>query len=490
MRRRADAGHRSRRLWKVPVLGLAVMGASFAMLGCQTPQQARAPQPQSSSFLSGVIEGFYGPSWSVPDTLQVMQFIHTHGMNAFLYAPKYDPYERAEWSVLYPPGPFATLHEIVNGALDNHVQFIYSISPGLSITYSSAQDRRLLLAKIAQLQAIGVHSFMLSFDDIGEGLSARDNRVYHGDLARAQASLADYVYEVERKRDPHFRLLIAQTVYYGTSDNAYWVSIKKYLLPQITPIWTGAWVLNDRITAQQVAQVQQDMGHRVLIWDNYPVNDFTYVVAKRPELFLGPLVGRAPGIPAEVAGYLFNPMYQARASEIALWTAAAYLRDPQHYQPQASWLRAIRAIGGPAAPALLTFAQDNRSYYYDNIRPPVFESAVASFWRTQPHGDALAHSALAHQFREMAAANGALAAHLPDRALYAEIAPWTSELSEQGQVGLQALAFWQADSGGKLSASQTRTLDGQIARLANNRLTVASDAVLAFLRQFVLRQGH
>lgn len=492
MRERVPTGKRKRK--RVKIASLTVLAVSLTLLATawhvsQPVQTASTPAPTApqSPFLSGVIEGFYGPSWSVPDTLQMMSFIHARKMNTFLYAPKYDPYERAQWSELYPPSAFAPLREIVAGALHNDVQFVYSISPGLSITYSSRRDRQLLLAKIAQLQSIGVHSFMLSFDDIGESLDAQDQRVYHGNLAQAEAALADYVYETEQRRDPHFRLLLAQTVYYGTTDNAFWDSLKKYLLPAITPIWTGAWVLNNQITAQQVRMVEADMGHRVLIWDNYPVNDFTYVVAKRPELFLGPVVGRDPLLPSLVAGYLFNPMYQSRASEIPLWTGAAYLRDPQHYQPLVSWQHALHAIGGPAWPALTLFAQANSSYYYDNTQPPALESAIAAFWHSKPMGTSVRNSALYIQLAQLATVNAQLKAGLPDRALYAQIAPFAEVLSQQAQVGLRALADWTADRGGTLTAVQARVLQGEIKKLSESSLTVASGGILAFLQQFAAR---
>lgn len=279
------------------------------------------PAVAKPPFLAGVIEGFYGPSWSVADTLAIMKFEQVHHMNTFLYAPKYDPYERLDWRQPYPRAAFARLRELIDGARADGIHFVYSISPGLNITYSSPRDRTALLAKINQVRRAGVNEFMLSLDDITGTLNAADNRRYQGNLAWAEADLANYVWSRERRLDPHFRLLLAQTQYYGVTDNPFWQSLKRYLSRAVTPIWTGSWALSQTITAAQVRAVEKDMGHRVIIWDNYPVNDFTYVINKRPELFLGPLTGRGAQVPSMTAGYLFNPMYQARASEVALWTA-------------------------------------------------------------------------------------------------------------------------------------------------------------------------
>lgn len=441
----------------------------------------RASPAAKPPFLAGVIEGFYGPSWSVADTLAIMRFERAHHMNAFLYAPKYDPYERIDWRQPYPPAAFAKLRSLIAGAQANGVHFVYSVSPGLNITYSSQQDRAALIAKINQLRGAGVNEFMLSLDDITGALNAADNRRYHGNLAWAEADLANYVWTKERRVDPHFRLLLAQTDYYGVTDNAFWKSLKRYLAPAVTPIWTGSWALSQTITASQVAAVERDMGHRVLIWDNYPVNDFTYVINKHPELFMGPLTGRGARVPSLVAGYLFNPMYQARASEIALWTAAAYLQNPAHYNPAQSWRQALRSIGGPAADALALFAADNSSYFDENLQPPRLAADMSAFWRERAAGANLRNTPLAHDFAAMMAVNGTLAAKLPDHILYEEIAPWARLLSLQGRAGLYTVFALQAAGRHALPGAKRAVIQRYLTEMRNNPLVTAGKATQNFL---------
>jgi len=451
---------------------------------------ARDKRSTKKAFLAGVVEGFYGPSWSVRDTLHMFQFMHHHFMNAFVYAPKYDLYERADWRQPYPRASWITMEKLIAGARANDIQFIYSISPGLNITYSSIADRNLLIAKINQLRAGGVHTFMLSLDDITGTLNAEDASLYKHNLAQAQSSLANYVWRTERAVDPQFRLLLAETNYFGTSDNAYWAGLKRYLAPQIDPIWTGSWALANTMTSAQVALVEKEMGHRLIIWDNYPVNDFTYIVAKKPVLFMGPLVGRSAGIPKLVDGYFFNPMYQSRASEIALSTGGDYLHDPAHYNPEDSWNVALHTIGGSAYTALRLFAEDERSRYYDNLQPTALVNAVASYWKHDKVLRSFKTNSLYRQFEAMAAVNSILAKRLPDHALYKEIAPFARLLSLQGSVGMEAIVYDQRKRFGSVSTHQTQQLRRNLQELDGNPDVIAGTVVQTFVATVLSKSNH
>ena len=90
-------------------------------------------------------------------------------------------------------------------------------------------------------------------------------------------------------------------------------------------------MVNDVITAQDARSWSATMGgRRPVLWDNTPVND----AVMTSHLFTGPLRGRDPQLPAELAGYLANPMVQARPSLAPLLSAAAWLRGED---PSAAW---------------------------------------------------------------------------------------------------------------------------------------------------------
>ncbi len=68
-----------------------------------------------------MVEGFYGPPWSHRDRLEVIAFCAERGMNAYVYAPKDDPYHRDQWRDPYPAGKLAELVELVEQAAELYV---------------------------------------------------------------------------------------------------------------------------------------------------------------------------------------------------------------------------------------------------------------------------------------------------------------------------------------------------------------------------------
>jgi hyaluronoglucosaminidase len=408
--------------------------------------------------MDGVIEGFYGPDWTVANTEAMFAFMAKHHLNTFVYAPKYDPYQRADWMKPYPPKNFAALAAIVHSAQAHHITFVYSVSPGLSIDYQSATDRKLLLGKINQVRSLGVTHFMLSFDDIGGNLTAA--------LATEQAQLADFVLHEERLHERSFSLMFTPTLYDGLSANPYWAALKTSLYQGISVIWTGPYVLSETITTEDAERVKQLIGHNLVIWDNYPVNDYTYLEAPyHPHLFLGPVVGRSAGLTKVVSAYFFNPMIQAQASEVALWTGAAYLNNPDGYQPLTAWNHAIETLGGKAASSFRLFAEANSESF---LAPSMntLAAQVSTFWAKPPLHPL--RSGLAQTFSQMAVANQAMKSGLSDRVLYQQMSPWSQLFSEEGQAGSDALTLWSAAKAGHApnaaSIDHLQTLEKSIAK--------------------------
>ena len=114
----------------------------------------------------GIVEGFFGPPWSMRHRRALFRFGAKRGMNTYLYAPKDDPYLRDRWRDEYPLAELARLKELVDRAAANHVRFTYALSPGLSVCYSSESDIAALTRKFDSLYAIGVRSFAVPLDDI------------------------------------------------------------------------------------------------------------------------------------------------------------------------------------------------------------------------------------------------------------------------------------------------------------------------------------
>lgn len=433
-----------------------------------TPPATPPPAPASPFALRGVVEGFYAPPWSVASTLQVLAFMGAHGMNTFVYAPKFDPYQRAQWQQPYPAAQLQGLQREVTAAKAAGVHFVYSLSPGNSITYSSPADRAALLAKIGQLADIGVHRFMLSFDDLrSDSLSAADAAAYPGGLGQAQVALTNFVLSSELPQDPHFQLLFTPTEYWGVRADAYTRSLAG-LSPAIRVLWTGPGVVSPQITLAEARAYGALIGREPVLWYNYPVNDWTAPNLNVPQiqprdLFMGPVKGLAPNLAAGVQGVLANPMLEAHASEIPLASLAAYLRDPSATgaaSATGAWQAAVVAAGGRAAAALLAFCQAEEPY---PIRTPDYswsstdpqldgmERSLLAAFRTSPAAAMRSDTAASLQttFQGWLQAPVQLAPdRLADPLLGQDIAPWVRWMPRDGEAGLDALSALRAAAAG------------------------------------------
>lgn len=107
------------------------LGVSGAILAGGAMMQ---PVSASSVPLRGVIEGFYGTPWQQEERLDILAFCRAEGFNAYLYAPKDDPYHREKWREPYPEDKLRELGALVKAAKAQDVHFIFAVSPGLDVS--------------------------------------------------------------------------------------------------------------------------------------------------------------------------------------------------------------------------------------------------------------------------------------------------------------------------------------------------------------------
>ena len=394
--------------------------------------------------MQGVVEGYYGPPWSAAARRDVIRFIGAHGLTTFLYAPKNDEKHRERWRDPYSPSEFGEFRRTVRAARRARVRFIYGISPGLDVCYSCPEDVDALRAKLAQLGRAGISRFALLLDDTPPRLSdARDQAFFGGAdetaLARAQARLAN---EMRRwlERSGRGRLeLVVPTIYSGTECHPYDSEMAGRLHGSIRLGWTGTGVFSPALTADQARARRSCLGHGVVLWDNFPVNDTLLT----NNLHLGPLAGRDPALPSALAGYLLNPMTQAHASLVPLATAAAYLRHPQRYDPEAAWREALREVGGDSSLAVL--AGQTRSSFLDLSDARDLSAIVDALAASYEGGEwTPAVDALEGEVARQVAAAAALPEELSGTALGAEISPCVAELGGHAARGMEAVRLLRA----------------------------------------------
>ncbi len=84
----------------------------------------------------GIVEGFFGPPWSMAQRARLFAFGAARGMNTYLYAPKNDPYHRQRWRQPYPRVLWEKLLSLIGQAQKHHIDFVYGFHPGEGLCFS------------------------------------------------------------------------------------------------------------------------------------------------------------------------------------------------------------------------------------------------------------------------------------------------------------------------------------------------------------------
>jgi hyaluronoglucosaminidase len=393
-------------------------------------------QGASPFALRGVIEGFYGTPWTHEQRLDLIRFITPRGMNAFVYAPKDDPLVRRDWRLPYSGAQLERLSELATECGRHAVDFVYSLSPGLSIRYSSPEDLDALAGKFDSVAALGVRAFGLLLDDIPDTLQHDSDRQAFPDLVDAHIALVRGLFG----RFGHDRrLIVCPTQYSGDGDEDYITRLGRGIDPRIDLFWTGRRIVSPTLDLIDAAAFVRSTGRPPTYWDNYPVND----VAMGHELHIGPYRGRDRHLWRFAAGIIANGMELFESSKIPFATIADYLDSPESYDPEASWQKALRDVVGEAdLEAFALFADNVRSSALSADDAPIVTSALAAFAFESEHGAGQREASrdlesLAE--RLLAAAEHLLRGPVRNRALIDEARPWI-EAFEIGAQALQCIA--------------------------------------------------
>ena len=252
--------------------------------------------------------------------------------------------------------------ELARWCRERGVRIFVSVNPvaeaGGTFVFSDPESATRLRAFFKRLRReCGVRDFVLSFDDLPRDLLEINDLIEYGrstagahlDLARRVLRrlgagstywLCGSAYSDWHLDDPEYR-----------AYSAPWLEALPKLPSRIGIVWTGPDTISESITLDDLRATRRRLGNRrLLLYDNYPVNDDWRREALA--LVLGPLRRRDPRLHEDVAVYLACPMEELGASRLPLLTIADYLRDPAAYDPDASWKRAIARLAGPDPAAL------------------------------------------------------------------------------------------------------------------------------------------
>jgi hyaluronoglucosaminidase len=445
----------------------------------------------------GVTEGFYGTPWTQRERLDTLEFLGRTKQNRYLYAPGGDPYRTAaHWRDPYPADRREDFRALARHAARNHVVLGWAVSPGQSLCFADAGDRRALLRKLDAMRALGVRAFQLRFDDVSyEEWHCGDDADRYGTgpgaAARAQAELAGAVAAHLEAHGPRTApLSVLPTEFYQEGRTAYRAALARALDDRVEVAWTGVGVVPRTITGGELAGARAAFPrHRLVTLDNYPVNDYA------PErLFFGPYRGREPAVASGSAALLANAMEQPAASRIPLFTTADFAWNPRGYAPGESWSAAVDALAGPdprAREAVRVLAGNGSSSILGGRESAYLRPLLDRFWSAYEAGDRERLDGAAGRLRDAFAAMRRAPEHVPS-ALADETGPWLRQLARLGEAGERAVDMLLAQSRGDGAAAWRDQLAvrGLAAEVRRSGATVGEGVLPAFLDRALETAGE
>ncbi|ROQ19733.1 beta-N-acetylglucosaminidase [Marinimicrobium koreense] len=288
----------------------------------------------------GIIEGFFGRTWSWAARTDMVHFLARQGYNFYLYAPKADPHLRRHWQTPWPEDEWRALCALRDTCRAQGIRFGVGLSPLELYREPRPQSRKALTRKLQALNRLEPDLMGLLFDDMRGDLP---------ELAERQVSLAHVAAEASSAE----HLILCPTYYsfdpvlekvFGTRPAGYWEHLGQNLDPSIDLFWTGQEVCSRTYPDDHLTQVSQYLQRRPFLWDNYPVNDSASL---SPYLRLDAYPASHARLSGQVAGHAVNPMNQAYLSQIPLHSLPEAYRAGGDYRPEAAFMSATRACTPP-----------------------------------------------------------------------------------------------------------------------------------------------
>jgi hyaluronoglucosaminidase len=294
----------------------------------------------------GLIEGLFGKPWSWADRTTVLHTLAGAGYRFYHYGPKADPFLRRRWREPHPPEQFAALAAFAAECKKLGVRFGVALTPVGSTHPFGEESRAALRQKLSQLDALGIDDLAILFDDLPAELP---------DLARGQAELVAFCADNSRASQVFF----CPSFYsddpildraWGHRPPAYLSELGRYLDRKVQVYWTGEEVISREIGVAHLERVQHELGRKVCLWDNYPVNDG---VRMSQYLHLRAFTGRPAAIRHHVSGHAINPASQPILSCIPALTLAASYRQGERYAYGQAFLDAATTVLGSELATIL-----------------------------------------------------------------------------------------------------------------------------------------
>jgi len=264
-----------------------------------------------AGFLSGVIEGFYGRCWSFDTRMAYAEYLVAAGLNTYIYCPKSDPHLRNRWREDWTTEVWGELQNLSAAYKRHGLNWGVGLSPVELYRNYNAPQKNKLKQKVARIAELSAPLLAILFDDMPGDLDALASR-----QAEIVADICAWV--------PGVRVLICPTYYsfdpvlekfFGPKPSNYWPQLGRELPAAVDIFWTGNNVCSTAIESSDIEAIVNQLGRKVTLWDNYPVNDGA---ARSQFLYTSKLADRSTTLRPLLTGHLCNPMNQGLLSLPAL----------------------------------------------------------------------------------------------------------------------------------------------------------------------------
>ncbi|RYY01862.1 MAG: hyaluronidase [Gammaproteobacteria bacterium] len=287
----------------------------------------------------GIIEGFFGRSWSWENRQTYAKFLALNEFNFYIYAPKSDANLRKDWQQDWPRNNKDELISLRETYQDNKVDFGVGLSPHEIYLDPSHNNRESLRNRVQQINSLSPDILCLLFDDM------------RGDIPNLANLQIDYMHEVAELTTAK-RIIFCPTYYsfdpvlekvFGKMPETYWQDLNKNLDKKIDVFWTGEKVCSTAYSVNHLTQVTDLLGRKPFLWDNYPVNDGA---VKANHLHLRAVDQSHSEIQNNVAGHALNPMNEPWLSQLALASLPKAYREKDNYNPEKALTEIIAELCG------------------------------------------------------------------------------------------------------------------------------------------------
>jgi hypothetical protein len=219
------------------------------------------------------------------------------------------------------------------------VDFGIGLSPHEIYLDQSPERYAQLITRVKQINELSPDILCLLFDDM------------RGDIPNLANLQIDYMHRVADVSTAK-RIIFCPTYYsfdpvlekvFGKMPESYWQNLNKNLDKDVDLFWTGEKVCSAEYPASHLNQVEELLGRKPFLWDNYPVNDSA---VKSNILQLRAVNQSHSHIQQNVAGHALNPMNQAWLSKIPLATLPQAYRKKNNYNAEKTLTEVATALCG------------------------------------------------------------------------------------------------------------------------------------------------